>query len=45
MYFVSKFDYQASRGISVFVLGIAILLPIAVLIPMWVSLTTGRPAG
>ena len=33
MYFVSKFDYQRLRGISVFVLGIAILLLIAVLIP------------
>ena len=33
MYFVSKFDYQRLRGISVFVLGLAILLLIAVLIP------------
>ena len=33
MYFVSKFDYQRLRGISVFILGIAILLLIAVLIP------------
>ena len=33
MYFVSKFDYQKLRGLSVFVLGLAILLLIAVLIP------------